>query len=693
MKKIWKQPFNMLIPCIIVLTVLFFVIITLGDRAKEDYKSRQLAAQEAGLDFSGAAPGFDELGFYDDEHYTADTAFFRLTEEDLSGVWIAYVPAEMSGKPLHLCLNSGEQLQIERISGEAPGDLDLSQYLDVPKENTDPDAAENKGGNAGSGSTDGDVSGHIFHAGDTLPQFAEGAPFTFTLLDSGGRKTDSRTVIFLYTENVPSMYINTESGSMEAVDNDKSKETSETADYRIRMTDGRLDAAGSCTIKGRGNSTWGREKHPYNLKLASEDTLLGMGNCTKYALLANYWDSTQTRQYYAFNTAEKLGLAYTPQEKFVNLYLNGRYQSLYLLSQRINVNGGTVSITNLDKKNKKANPDVDTDKDQPETVVLDQDKDGRESVAYAWPNEPDDISGGYLIEFQDRYKNEPCWFRTEEQYMTFKSPEMPSVGEYQYITGYIREAEAALFQEDKASSSPFRDYFDLDSWARMYLIQDFFVQSDDELYSFFFYKKDGDPLLYCGPVWDFDLCLGNMYCGDYYRTSAQTLWLRDGRRRWLHEMDQYPEFRERVAQIYLKELEPIIRNLLENEYDQTVDLLEKDTRLNYLRWHKDLDYRERTGRVRTLIETRVQFLHDFYTNPDSFHRLIFHFGWGHFSYYVKDGESMGFLPTHEYGENQSTHYEEKHGFITGWKDTESGQLLQAEEPINKDRDFRPIYGP
>ena len=439
MKKIWKQPFNMLIPCIIVLTVLFFVIITLGDRAKEDYKSRQLAAQEAGLDFSGAAPGFDGLGFYDDEHFTADTAFFRLTEEDLSGVWIAYVPAEMSGKPLHLCLNSGEQLQIERISGEAPGDLDLSQYLDVPKENTDPDAAENKGGNAGSGSTDGDVSGHIFHAGDTLPQFAEGATFTFTLLDSGGRKTDSRTVIFLYTENVPSMYINTESGSMEAVDNDKSKETSETADYRIRMTDGRLDAAGSCTIKGRGNSTWGREKHPYNLKLASEDTLLGMGNCTKYALLANYWDSTQTRQYYAFNTAEKLGLAYTPQEKFVNLYLNGRYQSLYLLSQRINVNGGTVSIANLDKKNKKANPDVDTDKDQPETVVLDRDKDGRTSVAYAWPNEPDDITGGYLIEFQDRYKDEPCWFRTEEQYMTFKSPKMPSVGEYQYIAGYIRE--------------------------------------------------------------------------------------------------------------------------------------------------------------------------------------------------------------------------------------------------------------
>jgi hypothetical protein len=103
-----------------------------------------------------------------------------------------------------LCLNSGEQLQIERISGETPGGLDLSQYLDVPKENTDTDAAENKGGNAGSGSTAGDTGGHMFHAGDTLPLFAEGTPFTFTLLDRGGSKTDSRTVIFLYTENVPS---------------------------------------------------------------------------------------------------------------------------------------------------------------------------------------------------------------------------------------------------------------------------------------------------------------------------------------------------------------------------------------------------------------------------------------------------------------------------------------------------------
>ena len=225
----------------------------------------------------------------------------------------------------------------------------------------------------------------------------------------------------------------------------------------------------------------------------------------------------------------------------------------------------------------------------------------------------------------------------------------------------------------------------------MYLVQDFTVQSDDEYYSFFFYKEAGDPLLYCGPIWDFDLCLGNMNCGEYYRTSAQTLWLRDGRKRWLHRMDQFPEFRERVAEIFLEEFAPIIEDILENEYDKDVDLLEKDTNLNYLRWGKNLDYRERTGMVRTLLENRLKFMRGYYTDPDSYCRLLFHFAWGDFSYYVKKGESMGFLPTADYGEKQTTAQREGNGLIIGWQDTQTGELLQDYTVITDNRDFDPVY--
>ena len=639
-----------------------FIHIINGMKEEEEPDHWQLASDEAVLD---RKDGLSGLLFSAEDVLKTDGGWFGLVKDDDSGIQYAYVPAEMKGA-LHVFFDRKRVLRIE-----------------------------------------GDGVSGTFSSGDELPVFAEGQEYVFSYLDAEGNELESGTVAFLYTENVPSMYIDTVSGSMEAVDGDKKHLTEEEASYRIFQTDGVQDASGKCVVRGRGNSTWAQAKKPYNLKLENENSLLGMDRCTKLALVTNYWDSSQTRQYYAFEMAERLGLAYTPQTRFVNVYLNGRYHSLCLLTQRINVNGGSVHITDLDEKNEKAN----IGNGDPETVVMDTDEDGNEALAFAFRREPKDITGGYIIEFDNRYDNEDFWFRSETRHMVFKSPQEPSVGEYEYISSYTREAEKALFAgavvNDKGEAAEDQideadgvnpdtgksvwEYFDLDSWVRMYLVQDFTVQSDDEYYSFFFYKEAGDPLLYCGPVWDFDLCLGNMNCGDYYRTSAQTLWLRDSRKRWLHRMEQFPEFRERAAEIFLTEFEPIIRDILENEFDQKANLLEKDTKLNYLRWGKNLDYGERTGMVRTLIENRLAFMHDYYSDPDSFCRLLFHFAWGDFSYYVKKGQSMGFLPTAEYGEKQNSAQRKANGTITGWKDSENGEVLQDNTVIGENREFDPIY--
>ena len=679
-----------LLRVIAVMTLVFAAVLGIGSLqpGKTQSDHWQLVPEKT---VTEVPAGFAGLAFTDADVEDAEAAFFRLTPDDKTGILHAYVPAEMEGKALHLQLNRDQALRIE---GEG---------LDAPAENE----SEKTRDQSGAG---------VWRAGQTLPSFAEGAEYSFTIEDAQGQAAESETVVFHYTQNVPSMFIETKSGSMEAADSDKHHETGEDAVYRIYQTDGTPDASGRCEIKGRGNSTWSLNKKPYNLNLARENSLLGMDSCSRLALIANFWDSTQTRQYYAFEAAARLGLEYTPQTRFVNVYLNGKYHGICLLTQRLNVNGGTVRITDLDAKNNRAN----VTKDTIGTTVMDTDEEGHEALAYAFRNEPDNLTGGYLIEFEDRYEKENLWFATETEHMAFKSPQKPSVGEYRYISSYVREAEAVLFgtggagtvesgASETGAEDPDRsaggsgdgaadagsvwDYFDMDSWARMYLIQDFFVQSDDEYYSFFFYKKENDPLLYCGPVWDFDLCLGNMNCGDYYRTSAQTLWLRDGRKKWLHQMDQYPEFRARVAELYLEELEPVIRDMLDNEYDQTVEGLEKDTKLNYLRWHKDLDYSERTGLVRTFLHSRVDFLHDYYTDPGSYHRLLFHFAWGDFSYYVRDGESMGFLPTYDYGEKQSSVQREANGFITGWQDTADGSLLQPDTPVYGDREFDPVYIP
>ena len=289
---------------------------------------------------------------------------------------------------------------------------------------------------------EGDGVSGTFRSGDVLPEFAEDVKYEFSLLNaSGTREEETAEVVFLYSENVPSMYIDTKSGSMEAVDADGGHATSEDASYRIYGTDGGKDSSGKCSIRGRGNSTWAQPKKPYNLNLEDENEILGMNSCSKYALVANYWDSTQTRQYYAFAAAERLGLAYTLQTRFVNVYLNGRCHGICLLTQRINVKGGTVDITDLDQANKNANKGTDT----PPTLVMDTDEDGNKALAGAFQNEPKDITGGYLIEFDNRYDTEDYWFATGTRHMVFKSPQIPSAGEYEYISDYVREAEKALF--------------------------------------------------------------------------------------------------------------------------------------------------------------------------------------------------------------------------------------------------------
>ena len=337
------------LPVVLIMTLALVICAGLihiinGMKEDEEPDHWQLASDEAVLD---RKDGLSGLLFSAEDVLKTDGGWFGLVKDDDSGIHYAYVPAEMKGA-LHVFFDKKRSLRVE-----------------------------------------GDGVSGSFSSGDELPVFAEGQEYVFSYLDAEGNELESGTAAFLYTENVPSMYIDTVSGSMEAVDGDKKHLMEEEASYRIFQTDGAQDASGKCVVRGRGNraqdasgkcvvrgrgnSTWSQAKKPYNLKLENENSLLGMDGCTKLALVSNYWDSSQTRQYYAFEMADRLGLAYTPQSRFVNVYLNGRYHSLCLLTQRINVNGGSVHITDLDEKNENAN----IGNGDPETVVMDTDEDDK----------------------------------------------------------------------------------------------------------------------------------------------------------------------------------------------------------------------------------------------------------------------------------------------------------------------------
>lgn len=174
-------------------------------------------------------------------------------------------------------------------------------------------------------------------------------------LTCGGADFD---VVVLEESKVASVFIETVSGNLDAVHADK--EYKEEGNITIINADGESEYAGVLEyIKGRGNSTWGMPKKPYNIKLDEKADLFGMGKNKKWSLIANYADPSLLRNCLAYLAAENAGVPYTPKFTPVDVYINGEYMGAYILTTRVEVDKTRVNIQNLEDANEDANPDID----------------------------------------------------------------------------------------------------------------------------------------------------------------------------------------------------------------------------------------------------------------------------------------------------------------------------------------------
>lgn len=107
------------------------------------------------------------------------------------------------------------------------------------------------------------------------------------------------------------------------------------------------------TVRGRGNATWdisansdGLLKKPLRLKFPQKTALLGSDYATEksWTLLANHYDATLIRNAMANVIGNKVGLAFCPAYKFVDLIVNGTYMGTYQISDQVQVAEKRVPI-------------------------------------------------------------------------------------------------------------------------------------------------------------------------------------------------------------------------------------------------------------------------------------------------------------------------------------------------------------
>lgn len=134
-----------------------------------------------------------------------------------------------------------------------------------------------------------------------------------------------------------------------------------------------------------------------------------------------------------------------------------------------------------------------------------------------------------------------------------------------YVSEYMEEFTRAIQAQNKkgehtgvnpTTGKHYYEYCDLDSLARMYLLNTVSGNSDGMWRSFYFYK-DVDGIMYAGPVWDMELTLGTGWVDDI--ASEQDLMAGTALGR---ELIQIPSFQKKVKELYEKEFVPVEQSLL-----------------------------------------------------------------------------------------------------------------------------------
>ena len=358
-----------------------------------------------------------------------------------------------------------------------------------------------------------------------------------------------------------------------------------------------IDAAGGsvpelidngAVFKIRGNSTSSGAKKPYNIKFSSKTSVLGMGKNKKWCLLANCYDKSLIRNQMVLDFADTIGLAYTPQYRVVEVYLNGAFQGTYLLTDAIKASSSRVDI---------------------------------------------DIEGHEFILERDARTDEGTTYFTTSRYgirLGINEPEEQTSEQYSWLMNFLREAENALASGDY---DKVREYFDIESMIDFYIVLEYFKNVDVDTGSTRFYIK-GDKI-YGGPCWDFDLSSGN--CDyNYYWTynnanttgdSTQGLWCN---KLWFRPLLTYPEFFSALKQRYL-ELQDNIVNLYaddrlgKNQIDAIQDEYGEVFKRNYREagWsisakYSELErfpsgsYSQELSYLRSWLKKRNQWLLEFY---------------------------------------------------------------------------------
>ncbi len=347
-------------------------------------------------------------------------------------------------------------------------------------------------------------------------------------------------------------------------------------------------------IRGRGNNTWSYEKKSYKMRFQKKVNLfnLGMAKDRVWVMLANVCDQSLQRNHVALELARSLsGIEFSPASISVEVFLNGEYRGVYLVAEEI-----------------------------------------RDSRARVWIDTRDymtDVDIGYLVELSG-YSDKETFYVAGKLYQVhsdLSENRKTRQKQVEFIRDYMEKALEAVRSGDRKKMEK---YIDFNSLIDTYLVEEVVKNLDTGWDSYYLYKNKGGKLHF-GPIWDFDLSLGNADSGaEFYEGLFTALPLGSGGgNQWYYLSMKNDWFRELVVKRWDEIKETKIYTIPQSVIDEGTQKIRSYER-NFIRWpifgtrqNRETEfirvlknYREHYEYLAEWVQNRIDWLDEIYHLED-----------------------------------------------------------------------------
>ena len=251
---------------------------------------------------------------------------------------------------------------------------------------------------------------------------------------------------------------------------------------------------GNAGIEVRGAYSASLPQKPYGFETrtsAAENlnvSLLGMPEENDWILLANYNDKAFLRNSLAGHIFRNMG-HYAPRTMHCEVIVNGSYDGIYVLTEKIKRDKNRVDIARLEENE----------------------------------NNGDYVTGGYIFK-TDYYSSEDSWLSNYPPFdkpegrvhFVYEYPDPDDITENQkrYLQDYVDSFEKALHGPGfKNPASGYAAYIDVNSFRDYFILSEVSRNVDAYKKSRFLFKDQDSKggLIHSGPPWDYDWAWKNIW--------------------------------------------------------------------------------------------------------------------------------------------------------------------------------------